>query len=149
MNEHISPQECIFCKIVRGEGPAYRVFEDERTLIFMDIFPVAPGHTLIIPKMHGTNILAVEERDLQIVAAHSRRLAHAQREVFEPDGIAVFQLNGAAAGQTVFHYHTHLIPRMAGDTIEIHSRTPGDPAVLEETARKLATAFDAVEAGEF
>jgi len=141
LNERVAPEACIFCKIVEGQAPAHRVYEDERTLAFMDIFPVADGHTLVIPKAHCTNLLEAETRDLEAVAAHSRRLAHAIRQVFEPDGIAVFQLNGAAAGQTVFHYHMHLIPRTAGDTLQVHSRTPGDPQRMAETARRLAAAL--------
>jgi histidine triad (HIT) family protein len=141
LNENVAPDACIFCKIVEGAAPAHRVFEDEQTLVFMDIFPVADGHTLIIPKAHGSNLLQVEDSDLEAIARHSRRLAHAIREVFTPDGIGVFQLNGAAAGQTVFHYHMHLIPRMQGDTLQIHSRTAGDPARLAETARRLAAAI--------
>ncbi len=138
MNERAAPDGCIFCKIVGGEAPADRVYEDERTLIFMDLFPVADGHTLVIPKAHCRNLLEAEEQDLEAVIVNSRRLAHAIREIFEPDGIGVFQLNGAAAGQTVFHYHMHLIPRMQGDALQIHSRTRGDPERLAETARRLA-----------
>lgn len=141
MNENIAPEDCIFCKIVARQAPAHRVFEDERTLVFMDIFPVADGHTLIIPKAHGTNLLQVDDADLEAVARHSRRLAHAIRDVFSPDGIGVFQLNGAAAGQTVFHYHMHLIPRVQGDTLQIHSRKPGDPQRLAEVAQQLAAAI--------
>jgi histidine triad (HIT) family protein len=141
LNERVTPDDCVFCKIVSGEAPAHRVCEDERTLAFMDIFPVAAGHTLIIPKAHCTNLLGTEVQDLEAVIAHSKRVAHALREVFDPDGIGVFQLNGAAAGQTVFHYHMHLIPRMHGDSLQIHSRTLGDPEQLAETARALAAAI--------
>ena len=141
MDERISPETCIFCSIVAGEAPAHRVFEDERTLGFMDIFPVAPAHTLIIPKAHCTNLLDAEPPDLERVIVHARRVAHAIRQVIAPDGIGVFQLNGAAAGQTVFHYHMHLIPRMKGDALQVHSRVRGEPAQLEATARKLAAAL--------
>lgn len=141
LNESVPPEACIFCKIVNGEAPAHRVHEDERTLIFMDIFPVATGHTLVIPKPHYTHLLDVEEPDLASVIVQSRRLARAIRTVLEPDGIGVFQLNGAAAGQTVFHYHMHLIPRMRGDALQVHSRTPGDPERLADTARRLAAAM--------
>ena len=141
MNEHVAPEACIFCKIVRGEASAHRVSENERSLVFMDISPVTDGHTLVIPKAHSANLLDAEEADLESVIAHSRKVAHAIREVFGPDGIGVFQLNGAAAGQTVFHYHMHLIPRMRGDTLQVHSRTPGDPDRLAETARRLAAAM--------
>ena len=141
MNENVAPEECIFCKIVKGEAPAHRVFEDERTLVFMDIFPVADGHTLIIPKAHCANLLDALATDLGPLILHSQKVANAIRAVLNPDGIAVFQLNGAAAGQTVFHYHMHLIPRMLGDALQVHSRTPGDPGRLAETAQRLAAAM--------
>ena len=145
MDERVEPGACIFCQIVAGASPAHRVWEDDRTLVFMDIFPVAAGHTLIIPKAHCTNLLHAAPADLAAVGAVSRDVARAIRRVFAPDGIGVFQLNGAAAGQTVFHYHTHLIPRMVGDRLEIHSRTPGDPGQLAAHARDLAAAMRAGE----
>ena len=144
MDEKIDPDSCIFCKIVRKEAPAHVVFEDERTLAFMDIFPVADGHTLVIPKAHCTNLLDADPEDLSAVIARSHPLAHAIRDVLAPAGIGVFQLNGAAAGQTVFHYHMHLIPRMRGDVLQVHSRTPGDPERLADTARRLAAAMGSV-----
>jgi len=148
LNEHIEPNDCIFCEIVQGRSPAHRVFEDERTLVFMDIFPVADGHTLVIPKHHCTNLLDAHPSDLEAVIARSREVAHAIRSVVDPDGIGVFQLNGAAAGQTVFHYHMHLIPRFKGDTLQIHTRKPGDPKRLAEIAGALATAYASISAAQ-
>ena len=141
MHEQIDPDGCIFCKIVKGQAPAHRVWEDERTLVFMDIFPVADGHTLLIPKAHCSNLLDAESVDLKDLIVRSRVVARAIREVLAPDGIGVFQLNGAAAGQTVFHYHMHLIPRKQGGTLQIHTRIPGDPKRLAETAKQLAAAL--------
>ncbi len=141
MNERVTPGSCIFCRIVRGEASAHRVHEDERTLAFMDIAPVADGHTLVIPKAHCSNLLDAEEQDLQSVIAVSRRVAHAIREALAPDGIGVYQLNGAAAGQTVFHYHMHLVPRVVGSDLRLHGREPGDPDHLGATARRLAAAM--------
>ena len=132
---------CIFCKIVSGEAPAHRVGEDARTLVFLDIFPVADGHTLIVPKAHCADLFDADPEDLRAVAARSKQVAEALRAVLSPDGVGVFQLNGAAAGQTVFHYHTHLIPRHHGDGLQIHSRTPGDPGRLAELAEKLSAAL--------
>ncbi len=140
MNHHIDPSECIFCKIVANEAPAHRVYEDDHVLVFLDIFPVADGHTLVIPKPHGTDLLGYDPHELERVLPVAQRVANAQRAVFDPDGIGVFQLNGAAAGQTVFHYHMHLIPRMQGDTLQLHSRTPGDPDRLKDQAQRLAAA---------
>lgn len=133
--------ECIFCQIVRREAPAHVVCEDERTLVFLDIFPVADGHTLIIPKAHCDDLFAADAEDLRAVIDRSREVAHAISRALAPDGLGVYQLNGAAAGQTVFHYHMHLIPRKHGAGLQVHSRTPGDPARLAEIARRIAAAL--------
>ena len=136
-------EDCIFCKIVRKEAPAHVVCEDARTLAFMDIFPVSDGHTLIIPKAHCDDLFDADPADLRAVMDRSREIAHAIGQVLAPDGLGVFQLSGAAAGQTVFHYHMHLIPRNSGASMAIHGRTPGDPTRLAEIAKKLAEALDA------
>jgi len=134
-------RDCIFCKIVRGEAPAHVVCEDERTLVFMDIFPVADGHTLIIPKAHCADIFGADPEDLRAVMDRAREVAGAIGRVLSPDGLGVFQLNGAAAGQTVFHYHMHLIPRNHGGSLQIHGRTPGDATRLAEIAKRLGDAL--------
>lgn len=134
--------DCIFCAIVAGKAHAHKVHEDERTLVFMDLFPVSPGHTLVIPKHHGADIFEADLQDLVTVVTHSKLLAEAIRSVFAPDGIAVAQLNGAAAGQTVFHYHMHLIPRNEGDPPGIHGRRQEAPEVLADHAARLAEAFE-------
>jgi histidine triad (HIT) family protein len=133
--------DCIFCQIVRGEAPAHVVCEDERTLVFMDIFPVADGHTLIIPKAHCDDLFGADPDDLRAVIERSRAVAHAISRALAPDGLGVYQLNGAAAGQTVFHYHMHLIPRSYGAGLQVHSRTPGDPKRLAEIAQRIAAAL--------
>jgi histidine triad (HIT) family protein len=143
VDERIDPKDCIFCRIVAGEAPAHVVHEDERTLAFMDLFPVADGHVLIIPRAHCHNLLDAELDDLRAVAARARSVARAIRSVLAPDGIGSFQLNGAAAGQTVFHYHQHLIPRRSGDELRIHGRGQGEPARLAELAAKLSQAVAA------
>jgi len=135
------PTACIFCRIVRGEAPSHRVCEDDDTLAIMDAFPVTDGHTLVITKAHAPTIFEASEQSLTAVAAAARRIAHALRAVLNPDGLMVFQLNGAAAMQTVFHYHMHLLPRRAGEPLALHSRVPGDPARLAELARQLAAAL--------
>jgi len=130
---------CIFCEIVRGVAPAFKVYEDEHTLTFMDAFPVTDGHTLVVTKAHCTDLFDASPPLLQAVMATAKRVAHALREVVRPDGLMVFQLNGAAAGQTVFHYHMHLMPRTSGEPLMLHSRSAGDPGRL----RALATALSA------
>ena len=139
--------DCIFCEIEAGRAPAHRVCEDERTLVFMDKFPVADGHTLVIPRRHAANIFETEEEDLRAVVSLSRRVAHAIRETLAPDGLSVIQLNGAAAGQTVFHYHMHLIPRMRGDSLRIHGRRPGDESRLAEVAVQIGEALRKAASG--
>jgi histidine triad (HIT) family protein len=133
--------DCIFCRIVAGEAPAHVVWDDERTLTFLDIFPAAEGHVLVIPKRHAETLFEADHEDLCAVMARSRVVAHALRRVLAPDGLGVYQLNGAAAGQTVFHYHMHLIPRRRGEELRIHGRRPGDPARLTELAARLAEAL--------
>ena len=129
---------CIFCAIVAGEAPASRVAEDEHAVAFLDIFPVSEGHTLVIPKDHAVNIFEMHDGPIRATAGLSRRVANAIRAELAPDGLAVFQANGAAAGQTVWHYHVHLIPRRSGDPLTLHGRTRGDDAHLGELAAKLA-----------
>jgi len=132
---------------VAGGAPAERVYEDDRVLAFMDIQPVGDGHLLVVPKRDNENLLEADEPSLLAVMSVSRRLAHALKRALSPDGIGVHQLNGAAAGQTVFHYHMHLIPRNHGDPIAFHGRKAGDPARLAENARCIAAALRELEAG--
>jgi histidine triad (HIT) family protein len=131
-------QSCIFCKIVSGEATAFKVCEDEHAIAFMDIQPVTDGHTLIVTKTHFENLFDAEVEPLQAVAAFCLRVARALRAVLRPEGLMVFQLNGTAAGQTVFHYHMHLMPRAAGEPLALHARVPGDPKRLRELADALA-----------
>jgi len=130
---------CIFCKIVRAEAPAFKVCEDDHTVVFMDINPVTDGHTLVVTKEHFDTVFDTSVESLQAVAAASHRVARALRAVLRPEGLMVFQLNGAAAGQTVFHYHMHLMPRAAGEPLALHTRVAGDPQRLRELADALAT----------
>jgi len=131
-------QGCIFCQIVARTAPAFRVFEDAHTLAFMDIFPVTDGHTLVVTKEHFENIFEATPDALRSVATTAHRVAHALREELAPQGLMVLQLNGAAAGQTVFHYHMHLMPRADGEPLRFHTREPGEPQRLQEQAQALA-----------
>jgi histidine triad (HIT) family protein len=128
---------CIFCRIERGDAPCALVYRDDLVLAFMDIQPVTRGHTLIVTREHFENVYDVSERALVAVASLSRRLAPAIREVIAPEGLRVVQLNGAAAGQTVFHYHMHLIPRTAGEPDRFHGRVMADSAELAAVAAQL------------
>ena len=133
--------DCIFCGIVSGALPCFKVCEDDRTLVFMDLFPVAEGHTLIIPKRHATDLFEMDSETLTAVSTASLRIAAAIRATLAPDGLGVFQLNGAAAGQTVFHYHLHLLPRNEGVPFALHSRVRGDDDALRRIAERLAGAL--------
>lgn len=137
-------EPCIFCKIVRGDAPAFTVCEDEHVIVFMDINPVTDGHTLIVTRPHFTNLFETSEEVLRAVAAMSRRVALALQAVLKPDGLMVFQLNGLAAGQSVFHYHMHLMPRADNEPLALHTRVPGDPTRLAELATALATALERI-----
>jgi histidine triad (HIT) family protein len=129
--------DCIFCQILNEQAPCYAVHETRYTRTFLDIFPAAPGHCLIVTKDHYKDIFEATPEAISMVGHVSTLIAHTVKEELQCDGVGVFQLNGAAAGQTVFHYHMHVIPRNAGEDITIHSRLPGDPAELEAMAARL------------
>lgn len=131
------PESCIFCQIARRQAPCHLVHEDEHTLTFLDIFPVARGHTLIIPKLHFDDIFSAAPDALAAVARQSVAVAKALDELLQVEGLGVYQLNRPAAGQTVFHYHMHLVPRSQGQTLSLHSRVPGDSAELATLAGQL------------
>lgn len=133
----------IFAKILRGELPAYKVYEDERTFAFLDIMPRAPGHTLVLPKSPARNIFDVAPDDLAHVMTLAQKVARAAMTVFEADGISVQQFNEQAGGQVVFHLHVHVIPRKAGVPLKPPATERERPEVLEEHARKLSAALTA------
>ncbi len=130
----------IFAKVLRGEAPAAKVFEDGEVLAFMDLFPQSRGHTLVISKTSSArNLLDVAPQDLCVLMAGVQRVAKAVNAALKPDGIIVTQLNGAAAGQTVFHLHVHIIPRWKDVPMAGHGG-PGmaDPAELAALAKEIA-----------
>ena len=130
--------DCVFCKIVGGQIPSTRVFEDEHTLAFMDIGQVNPGHVLVAVKKHAANLYALDEAQTAAVARTSVRVARAIEAAFKPEGLSVYQANGKAAGQTVFHYHVHLLPRHAGDGMELTWPVKNPPReTLEGYAAKI------------
>lgn len=107
--------DCVFCRIVAGQIPSTRVYEDELTLAFMDIGQVNPGHVLVALKPHAENLYQLDDAQAAAVQRTAARVARAIRDAFQPQGLSVYQANGQAAGQTVFHYHVHLVPRHEGD----------------------------------
>jgi histidine triad (HIT) family protein len=134
--------DCIFCQIVAGRAPAAKIAETEHALAFLDLFPAAEGHVLVIPRTHYENVFESDEETLPEVHLLARRVALAMRRTLAPDGMMMFQLNGAAAGQTVFHYHAHLLPRTTGTELRIHGRQKADEARLAELAARIAAALE-------
>lgn len=133
----------IFAKIVRGELPAVRVFEDEVALAFMDIFPQSRGHLLVIPKStSAANLLTEDPGALQTLIVRVQRLARAVVKALDPDGVRIAQFNGAPAGQTVFHLHFHIIPIYEGAAMAPHAGGKADPAELETVAAKIRSALE-------
>ena len=111
--------DCVFCKIVAGQIPSTKVHEDEHTLAFMDLGQVNPGHVLVAVKKHAANLFELDDAQAAAVARSCTRVARAIRDAFAPAGLSVYQANGKAAGQTVFHYHVHLLPRYEADGMEL------------------------------
>jgi histidine triad (HIT) family protein len=133
----------IFAKIIRGEIPSARVFETDRVLAFMDAFPQARGHCLVISKVStARNILDVEPAVLAELAAAVQRLGAAVTRALKPDGFVVTQFNGAPAGQTIFHLHFHVIPRWEGVPMGRHGQGMADPAELKTLADQIAAALE-------
>jgi histidine triad (HIT) family protein len=129
---------CIFCKIVAGELPSARVDEDEHTVAFMDINPGIRGHALVIPRRHAANLLEIEPDELAATARAAQRLATRVVERLDADGVNLINACGAAAGQTVFHFHIHVLPRYEGDPLRLPwVPAPGDPDEIAATAALL------------
>jgi histidine triad (HIT) family protein len=131
----------IFAKILRGEIPCHKIYEDERALAFLDIMPRAPGHTLVIPKAPARNLLDIDPADLAHVHQVAQKIAKAQMKAFSADGITIQQFNESAGGQVVFHLHVHVIPRHAGVSMKPAASFKEDNAVLSDHALKLAAAL--------
>ncbi|MFB2566312.1 HIT family protein [Rhizobium sp. IMFF44] len=131
----------IFAKILKGEIPSYRVYEDEHTVAFMDVMPQSPGHTLVVPKAPSRNIFDADPAALQHAITVVQKIAVAVRDAFDADGVYIAQFNEPPAGQTVFHLHFHVIPRIEGVALKPHSGKMEDGAVLAENARKIIEAL--------
>jgi len=131
----------IFAKILRGEIPCHKVYEDDQAFAFMDIMPQADGHTLVLPKSPSRNLLDAEPSTLAAVMPAVQKIARAVQSVFEAEGVLVKQYNEAAAGQTVFHLHFHVIPRNAGIGLKPHTGEMADHAVLAKQAEALRKAL--------
>jgi histidine triad (HIT) family protein len=131
----------IFAKILRGQMSAVRVYEDEHTLAFMDVMPQSDGHTLVLPKAPAENIFDLDPAMAAAVMRTGQKIAKAARQAFNADGITLMQFNGPVAGQTVFHFHLHIVPRFADQPLRSHGRKMADAKLLEEHARRLRAAL--------
>ena len=134
--------DCVFCRIVAKQIPATVVHEDEHTLAFMDIGQVNPGHVLVALKAHAENLFALEEAQAAAVFRTVARVARGIRAAFDPPGLSVYQANGKPAGQTVFHFHIHLVPRHDGDGMNLTWPVKNPPRErLEDYAAKIRAAL--------
>ena len=133
--------DCIFCKIVKGDIPCTKVYETDRVLAFADINPIADGHTLVIPKAHAENIWEISPEDLSAIHLAAQKVAGGIREALKPNGVAALQLNGRGVGQVVMHYHLHLVPRPQGAKplpISQWDLAPGDMSKIQDLAGRIA-----------
>ncbi|HEX2567394.1 MAG TPA: HIT family protein [Burkholderiales bacterium] len=134
--------DCVFCRIVAKQIPATVVHEDAHTLAFMDIGQVNPGHVLVAIKAHAENIYELNDVQAAALFQAAARVARALRAAFSPEGLSVYQANGKAAGQTVFHFHVHLVPRHAGDGMDLVWPVKNPPREqLEQNAARIRAAL--------
>ncbi len=135
--------DCIFCKIVKGEVPSFKVYEDDRVYAFADINPISEGHTLIIPKAHAENLGEISDEDLVAIHRVSKKMYHAMQKTLGAGGIALVQANGRAVNQVVMHYHLHLIPRKDSQPRLAATHwdlVPGDMDTIKAVSERIAAA---------
>ena len=133
---------CVFCKIIDGELPSMKIDEDDSTLTFMDIHPLSSGHCLVVPKHHAATIFEADVRDLEAIMATAKRVALAIQEALRPDGLNLLQANGAAAFQSVPHFHLHLIPRWTDDGKGFDWKmVPGNREVIMKMGERIRSAL--------
>jgi histidine triad (HIT) family protein len=130
--------ECLFCGIVAGSIPSETIDSDERTVAFMDINPATPGHALVVPREHSADLLEIGAEDLTATILAAQRLSKRMKDVLGADGINLINACGAAAWQTVFHFHIHVVPRYEGDPLKLPwIPEPGDSAEIASVAQRL------------
>jgi histidine triad (HIT) family protein len=133
---------CIFCKIVAGTIPCFKLFEDDETIAFLDINPGNDGHALAIPKAHHPDVYSLPPALIGAVARTAQRVAVAVRKALKPDGVNLVQANGKGAEQSVFHFHLHVLPRRVGDDLKLNwGHRPGDMARIKEIYEKVLGAM--------
>jgi histidine triad (HIT) family protein len=133
----------IFAKILRGEVPSVKVYEDDKTLAFMDVMPQADGHTLVIPKEPAENIFELSPEGAAAMMETTQKVAKAVKKGLDAPGIMIFQLNGKPAGQSVLHVHFHIVPRSKGVDLKLHARGMESPDTLKGFAEKIKAALEA------
>jgi len=131
----------IFAKILRGELPCYKVYEDDRTIAFLDIMPRTPGHTLVVPKSAARNLFDIDPEELAYAATIAQKIAKASKKAFGADGVTIQQFNESACGQVVFHLHIHVIPRKEGVAMKPPASEKEKPETLASNAQLLAAAL--------
>lgn len=140
--ESTPAESCVFCRLIAGELPAAKVFEDEQTIAFMDLGQLNPGHTLVAVKRHAANLFELTPDEAAAVMRTAQRVALAVKAAFEPPGLTLLQANGKAGDQTVFHFHMHVVPRQVDDGIALSWPRKNPPfAHLEEYAAQLRQAL--------
>ncbi len=132
----------IFAKILRGEAPAFSVYENEHCLAFLDAMPQSDGHTLVLPKATTIDLFDIEPDDMRTLIVAVQHVARGVRKAFEPDGIRLMQFNGSAAGQTVFHFHMHIMPCYEEKAARGHGRDFADADTLERHAAMIRAALE-------
>ncbi len=133
-----SDSDCIFCKIIAGEIPSFKLFEDENTLAFMDINPASTGHALVIPKEHAADVYSVSEAAISQTVKTAKMIALAIDRTLNPDGLNLLQCNGPAAAQSVMHFHMHVLPRREGDELKLNwGLEPGDMDAIGALAERI------------
>jgi histidine triad (HIT) family protein len=133
--------DCIFCKIIAGEIPSEKVYEDEHVYAFLDIKPVNPGHVLLIPKAHYADLFEMPDETIELMAKILKKLAQAVKTSLQPDGINIGMNNGSAAGQLIFHAHMHIMPRLKTDQYEMWHGEPYKEGEMKATGEKIRQAL--------
>lgn len=138
--KNVYDDNCIFCKIIKGDIPSRTIYEDDSYKAIMDVSPASKGHVIVLPKTHVANIFEIEEEDLAGAVIVAKKVAAALKKAFNCDGVNILQNNGEAAGQTVFHLHVHVIPRYEGDTVNIKWKQIEDmdlDSIYEEIKKEI------------
>jgi histidine triad (HIT) family protein len=139
-------KDCVFCGIVRGDEPAWRIYQDELVVAFMDTLPATRGHALVVPRRHRTDLLDAEPDEVAAIALAAQRVARAAVSTLGAEGVNLVQASGEAAYQTVYHLHFHVVPRFSGDSVIIFPR-PGLPEEIADAASHLGRELSPLTAG--